>query len=326
MADEPGLRARDLRKPEEPDRPLRRRQGPARDRRPQGAGDLEEGRAPRGVVVGAGRLVTKVSRENHFSGRAVAARDRGAHDVEGRRVHLCRDRRAKDDPLSRREPGSEVLRLPLRHHECKAVVEAVRREVTPADEVAVIAGPRGGLVRKGREKSGRVPLFARKPVNRRKRSVGENDPSGDRLSGVIPGIRPAPDVHELGRNARVLAVVGEGHRKLRERGHETRARGNLLQARPERCPAGVAPEVRVARFPVSRESLDCGIGQAGRHELCLQVFRGRKVAGRTLDAVKPPQRTDRLQDCPPVDLCLNRRGTRLSSQPDLRRQPGLAVV
>ncbi len=230
VADEPGLRARDLRQPEKSDRPARRFEPPPRGA-PESLRDLEQRGAARGVVVGAGGLVAQVRRQDDLAGGPIRARDRGADDVEGRRDHFRGDRRAQDDPLSGRQAAAELLGLPFRNHEGEAVVQAVRREVSPADEVPVVAGPRGRLVGKRREKAGRLPLFAGESVDGGKRPVGENDPAGDRLSGVVRRSGSRADVDELGRNVGVLAVVGERDRELGKGSHGPGTRRNLLQPR-----------------------------------------------------------------------------------------------
>ena len=260
--------------------------------------------------------MAQVRRQDDLAGGPVGARDRGAHDVEGRRVHFRGDRRAQDDPLSGRQPAAELLGLPFRNHEGEAVVQEVRREVSPADEVPVVAGPRGRLVGKRREKAGRLPLFAGEPVDRGKRAVGENDPAGDLLSGVVRRTGSRAHVDELGRNVGILTVVGERDRELGKGSHGPGTGRNLLQPRADRRPAVVAPEVRVAGFAVRRKTLDPRIGEAGRDELALQVFRGREVAGRTLDAVEPGQPAHRFQGLRAVHLGVDRGRHRVRPEGD----------
>ena len=64
----------------------------------------------------------------------------------------------------------------------------------PADEVAVVAGPRRLLVREGREKAGRSALEAGEPMHRRKVSVGQHQLSADVAALVVGGLRAGADV------------------------------------------------------------------------------------------------------------------------------------
>ncbi len=170
MADEIDLRARDLGKPEEADRPFRRRERPAPDGGRERASDLEDRRAARRVVVGARGLVAEVRREDDLARGRVGAGDRRHDDVVGRGDHLRVDARREHDRFARGEPRAEGLGLAFGHHEREAVPELVRREVAPADEVAVVAGPRRRLVR-GRRKGS---------LRRRARGRRGGGPSGGR--------------------------------------------------------------------------------------------------------------------------------------------------
>ena len=69
VADEIGLRARDLGQPEEADRPPRTRQRALPDRRRERARDLEDRGAAGGVVVGAGGLVAEVRGQDDLARR-----------------------------------------------------------------------------------------------------------------------------------------------------------------------------------------------------------------------------------------------------------------
>ena len=111
MADEVGLRARDLRQPEEADRAPRRRQRPLPDRRGERARDLEDRGAAGGVVVGAGGLVAEVRGQDDLARRRVRSRDRRDDDVVGRRDHLrVRRARAEHDLLAGGEPRAAAPR------------------------------------------------------------------------------------------------------------------------------------------------------------------------------------------------------------------------
>ena len=124
--------------------------------------------------------------------------------------------RARRTILSRGAGARGVLGLPLRDHEREPVLELVRREVPPADQVAVVARPRRRLVRISRR--GTPPRRAprRRAGGRRERPVGENDLAAHVLARVVFGSRAGADVDELRRDVGVLAVVGERDRQVAE--------------------------------------------------------------------------------------------------------------
>ena len=238
--DEIGLRARDLRHPEEADRPLRRRERAPPDGRREGAADLEDGGAAGRVVVGAGGLVAEVRGEYDFARRRIRARDRRDDDVVGRRDHLRVDPRRQDDLLAGGEPRTEVLRLAPGDHEGEAVLQLIGREMTPADEVAVVAGPRGRLVRERGEKTGGAPLEAGEAVDRREVPVGEHELAAHVPALVVGGLRARADVDQRRRDIRALAVVGESHGQVRESRDAVPRRRDLFEKGGDRGPAVVA--------------------------------------------------------------------------------------
>ena len=177
MAHEPGLRSGDLGKPKEAERPARRGQRPARHRRLQRAGDLEDRRAAGSIVVGPRGLMAEVSGEDDFLCRPLLARDRRGDDVVGRGHHARAHPRVQRDLLSRPEAGPKVLRLPRREHEGERVPRLVGRQVPPAHEVAVVSGPRGALVRVVRQEPGGSPLLESMAQRRRLLvRAGDHDP------------------------------------------------------------------------------------------------------------------------------------------------------
>ena len=307
MPDEISLRARDLGEPEEPDRPPWRRQRPSADGGLERPRDFQDRRAPGGVVVGAGRFVAEVRRENDLAGGRVRPRNRRDDDVEGGRDHLRGDASSQSDLFASRQARSKFLRLPLREHEGEAVDGLVGRQVPPAHEVAVVAGPCCRLVREVGEKARGSALLAGQAMHERQGPVGQDDLPLDRLPLVILRVRAAADVHQLRRHVGVLAVVGERDREIRERLHETRRRRDLLESRRHRVPGVVAPEVRVAGLAVGGEALDGGVREARREELPLDMLRRRRKPRRAVHAVEPPELAHRLERRVAVHRRMDRR-------------------
>ena len=250
--------------------------------------------------------MAEVSGEDDFLSRPLLARDRRGDDVVGRGHHAGAYPRVQHDLLSGRETVPKVLRLPRREHECERVSRLVGRQVAPPHQVAVVAGPRGALVRVVRQEPGGSPLLDGPAMNERQRAAREHEPAPYGLPGVVGGCRPAADVHQLGGDVRVLAVVGEGHRQVGEAGDGASVRRHLLQRRLRRVPAEVAAEVRIASRAVGREALDRGIGEARRDESFPHHLRGRGEARRAVDAVETAQVPYRPQGGPAVYLAVDR--------------------
>ncbi len=295
VASEIDLRAGDLREPQEADRPCGAGKRLPADRGREGAGHLEDRRAARRVVVGAGGLVAEVGGQDDLAGGRVGAGDRGDDDVVGRGHHLRRDLRAEDDLLSRGQAGAEVLGLAPRDHEGEAVLALVRREVTPADEIPVVAGPGRRLVGIVGDESGRAALLAGEAVDEGGLAVGEHDPAADGPPLVVLRRCAFADVHELGRDVGVLAVVRQCDGKLREGGDRALLRRDLLERRGDGVPSEVGKEMRVFRRAVGGKALDRGVGQPGGDRLALhELGRGGKTGG-ALHAMEARELAHRLE-------------------------------
>ena len=229
MANQVDLRSRDLRHPEK--RSVRFGRGIVFFRIPLwSARAISRSPRCRGVVVGAGRLWAEVRGQDDLAGRRIRSGDRRDDDVIRGRHHLRRDPGAQDDPLTSREAVPKVLRLAPGHHEGEAVARLVGIEVSPADQIAVVARPGRRLVGVVGDKPGRAPIAAGQAVNLRKPPVGEHDLPADVLPVVVRRRRPGADVDEIGRDVRVLRVVGEGHGHLRKGRVKSRRRRDLLQS------------------------------------------------------------------------------------------------
>src|SRR4029078_6653327 len=100
--------------------------------------------------------------------------------------HLRLDARPQLDLLAAGQPRAKLLRLALREHEREPVRRMVRREVSPANLILVLSGPRRRLVRVVREEAGRAALLAGEAVHRGQVAVGENDAAADVPALVVP--------------------------------------------------------------------------------------------------------------------------------------------
>lgn len=260
--------------------------------------------------------MAQVRGHDDLAGRGVRSGDRRDHDVVGRQDHLRRDARAQDDLLAGGKARAQVLRLSLRDHEGKPVLELVGRQVPPADQVAVVARPRRRLVRIRREETGRATLLARELVDRRQRPVGEHDLAADILALVVLRGGSLPDVDELGRDVGVLAVVGQRDGQVRKGRDQPRRRRDLLECGGGRVPAHVREKVRVLRLAVGGEALDRGVREAGVGGLLFHPLCGGCETGRALHAVIAPELAHGLEGGDTVHLGVDRGGHGVGEERD----------
>ncbi len=193
VPDQVGLRAGDLRKPQEADRAPRGGESLLPNRALERAGHLEDPGASGGVVVGAGRLVAEVRRQHDLTRGRIGPRNRRHDDVVGGRNHLRLDARAQDDLLARGQARPVRLRLALGDHEGEPVGGLIGGQVTPAHEVRIVARPRGRLVGEVRQEPRGPAPFAARLVDGGRVAVGEHDATTHVLSDVVLRRRsPAP--------------------------------------------------------------------------------------------------------------------------------------
>ena len=306
MTGEPGLRARDLRGPQEADGEAGPRNRAACDGPAQGARDLEDGGAARGVVVSTRRLMAEVRGEDHFPGRSVRARDGGRHHIEVRRLHLPAHESVEADPLARVQSVAILARLTLRQHERERVLRLVGREVPPAHEVGIVPRPRGGLVRKVGHETERAPFLHRELVHAGQGAAREHDASLHVPALVVLCGRARPDVDQIRGDVRVLAVVGEGHRQLRKARDWMRLRRDLIEPAFPPIPSEVATEVGVARGPVRRKVLDHRVRESGLERGVAYPLRRGQESRRSMHPMKPAERTDGLERGLPIDRRVDR--------------------
>ena len=88
--------------------------------------------------------------------------------------------------------------------------------MAPADEVAVVAGPRRRLVGEGGQEARGAALEAGEAMDGREVAVREHELSAHVLALVVRRTGARADVDERRRDVGVLAVVGEGHGEIRE--------------------------------------------------------------------------------------------------------------
>ncbi len=295
VAGEPGLGPRDLGKPEETNGAAGTRERPAAHRGLQRPADLQDGRAARGVVVGARRLVAEVGGQDDLSGGGIGAGKDRAHHVVAGGDHAGADAGPHQHLFARAQPRAQGFRLPLREHEGEAVLRLVRRQVAPAHEVAIVARPRSRLVWEvGKETRG-AAFQASQAMDEGQRTTRDHDATGDLLPCVVLVTSPRTHVHQLGGDVGILAVVGERHREIGEAGQDPRRGTNLFEGRLLGRPPEVAPEVGVAGLPVGGQAFDARLGQAGRLGAGTHGLGRGREAGRAVHPVEASEDLDRLE-------------------------------
>ena len=149
------------------------------------------------------------------------------------------------------------------------------------------------------------------------RAEGENDLAFDILALVVPRVGPAGDVHELGSDVGVLAVVGQRDGRGRKLGDHPGARRDFFERGRDGVPAVVAEEVGVAGLAVGGQALDRGVREPGCEQLLLHVLGRRRKSGRAVHPVEPAELAHRLERLDPVHLRVNGRRHRVRPEWDL---------
>ena len=172
--------------------------------------DFEVGGAPAGVVVRARFLVIEMAAEHDVPGRSVRSRNRRDERLVAHRVVVPRAHdRVQRDVLTARQALLKRARFAHRDHDREGVLVPARIQMSPPDQILIVAPPRAHLIRVVAHKAGRAELFHGLTMAGGGSRVAEHELAAHVLPGVVAPLRAAAHVYELDRDVRALAVVGD---------------------------------------------------------------------------------------------------------------------
>src|SRR3954469_20737533 len=114
------------------------------------------------------------------------------------------------DALAPGQPSLQGSGLADGDHDREGVVPPARVEMSPADEVLVVAPPGAHLVRRIADQAGRATTLDRLAVTDGRRGVTEHETPADVLALIVGALPSAAHVHDLRGDVRAFAVVGHG--------------------------------------------------------------------------------------------------------------------